>query len=256
MVRSPQKLLLAWLIACLCLPTMGQAELASLLGGSAFQSAGTSLLQKQTRPTGPNAQGGAGSLYSGKGGLGLFAPHPKNIPDITQQASFRFHTPSGLTFQPSAQVLDLISKAEAGKLGYDAVQYGARIKTPRPPTQMTIDEIYTWIAQTPGQPHAIGRYQFIPETLKRLVRDAGINRHEIFSPQVQDILAEALLVEAGIASVTRGQMGRQTFMNNLARIWAGLPNSSGKSHYHGYAGNKATMTWARFDSEMRKIFPS
>jgi hypothetical protein len=44
-------------------------------------------------------------------------------------------------------------------------------------------------------------------------------------------------------------------MNNLAKIWAGLPNSTGKSHYHGYAGNQATMTWARFDAEMAMIFP-
>jgi len=47
-----------------------------------------------------------------------------------------------------------------------------------------------------------------------------------------------------------------TIMNNLAKIWAGLPNSTGKSYYHGHAGNRATMTWARFRAEMEKIFPS
>jgi hypothetical protein len=50
-------------------------------------------------------------------------------------------------------------------------------------------------------------------------------------------------------------MNRHQYMNNLAQIWAGLPTSSGKSHYHGFAGNRATMTWARFDAEMAKIFP-
>ena len=34
---------------------------------------------------------------------------------------------------------------------------------------MTLDEIFAWIAATPGQPHAIGRYQFIPDTLRMLV---------------------------------------------------------------------------------------
>jgi hypothetical protein len=52
-----------------------------------------------------------------------------------------------------------------------------------------------------------------------------------------------------------GKMERHDFMNNLARIWAGLPNSSGKSHYEGYAGNKAVMTWDKFDAEMARIFP-
>ena len=44
-------------------------------------------------------------------------------------------------------------------------------------------------------------------------------------------------------------------MHNLARIWAGLPTASGRSHYHGHAGNRATMTWARFESAMAPIFP-
>ncbi len=44
-------------------------------------------------------------------------------------------------------------------------------------------------------------------------------------------------------------------MNNLAEIWAGLPTTNGKSHYDGYAGNRATMSWAQFDAAMAQIFP-
>ena len=68
-------------------------------------------------------------------------------------------------------------------------------------------------------------------------------------------LADVLLVEAGYHAARSGDMSRTDFMNNLAKIWAGLPNSSGRSHYHGYAGNRASMTWARFDAEMARIFP-
>lgn len=246
-------------ISCLIFlihPGESIAELASLLGGNAFQTGRVSLLVSPHPPAASNVRGGAGSLFAGKGGLGLFAPHPKRETAKLQRANLSLVSPNRLSMGPSAQILDLISKAEAGAKGYDAVQHGARSLPEKPPTHMTIGEIYAWIERTPGQPHAIGRYQFIPETLKRLVNDSGLGVHETFTPQVQDILAEALLMEAGLLSVSRGQMGRQTFMNNLARIWAGLPNSSGKSHYHGYAGNRATMTWARFDSEMSKIFPS
>ncbi|MEL6452578.1 MAG: hypothetical protein AAFQ19_15075, partial [Pseudomonadota bacterium] len=104
------------------------------------------------------------------------------------------------------------------------------------------------------QPHAIGRYQFIPPTLRRLVRQAGIPPKTRFSPQVQDRLADILLAEAGLHAFLAGDMGRTGFMNNLAKIWAGLPNDTGRSHYHGYAGNKATMTWAHFDDHMARIF--
>jgi muramidase (phage lysozyme) len=135
------------------------------------------------------------------------------------------------------------------------VQLGARIRPPKPPTQMTLAEIHVWIRATPGQPHAIGRYQFIPPTLRRLQKQAGVPMEARFSPQVQDALAEILLEEAGLSRMRAGQLTRHAFMNNLAKIWAGLPNSSGRSHYHGYAGNKAVITWAQFDAAMVRIFP-
>ncbi|WP_425342891.1 hypothetical protein [Sagittula salina] len=156
---------------------------------------------------------------------------------------------------PVARLRDLIAAAEAGRAQYDAVQYGARTQPPKPPTQLTIADIYQWIDATPGQPHAIGRYQFIPDTLRGLVRKAGLDVGERFSPTVQDRLADMLLEEAGLTAMREGVMTRRGFMNNLAKIWAGLPNSSGRSHYHGYAGNRATMTWAHFDAQMARIFP-
>ncbi|MEX0365477.1 MAG: hypothetical protein AB3N22_05375 [Ruegeria sp.] len=155
-----------------------------------------------------------------------------------------------------ARLRALIAQAEAGPKGYDAVQYGATISPPRAPTQLTIAEINKWIDDTPGQPHAIGRYQFIPPTLRRLVRQAGIDVDARFSPKVQDRLADILLSDAGLNPFLAGDMDRVTFMNNLAKIWAGLPNQTGKSHYHGYAGNKATMTWTHFDAQMTQIFPA
>lgn len=149
----------------------------------------------------------------------------------------------------------IIGRAESYHDGYDAVQHGARIKPPRRPTQMTIGEIYDWIDATPHQPHAIGRYQFIPKTLRRVVQILGAKRHERFTPKLQDRLADVLLVEAGLDKIKAGALGRREFMFNLAKIWAGLPTPSGRSYYHGFAGNKATVSWAYFDSEMGKIFP-
>lgn len=149
----------------------------------------------------------------------------------------------------------LIGWAEAGQGGYDAVQHGARSRPARPPTRMTIAEIYRWIDRTPGQPHAIGRYQFIPSTLRTLVAELGLSRQARFTPEVQDRLADLLLEDAGFSAFLAGRIGRHRFMENLARIWAGFPTSTGRSYYHGQAGNRAVITWEEFDSHMRRIFP-
>ncbi|WP_084863653.1 hypothetical protein [Salibaculum halophilum] len=153
------------------------------------------------------------------------------------------------------RLLALIARAEAGPADYDAVQHGARVPPPRPPTDLTLGQIDAWIAATPGQPHAIGRYQFIPDTLRRLVRAEGLPRQTVFAPGVQDRLAMILLQEAGLADFRDGTLPRADFMHNLARIWAGLPLPDGRSYYEGHAGNSATMTWADFEGTMREIWP-
>lgn len=136
------------------------------------------------------------------------------------------------------------------------MQYGARIRPDQAPTRLTLGEIYDWIDATPGQPHAIGRYQFIPTTLRRLAAIHGAERRDRFSPELQDALATILLDEAGYGRFASGALEREAFMYNLARIWAGLPLPSGESYYENHAGNSATMTWARFAAGMEQIWPT
>lgn len=243
----------ALLCLCLAAPLPLRAELASLLGGNALQGPRTSLMQKAAKTPLTQNTLRNGSLFKSQGGFGLFAPYPeRSAPGETSTSATLAPYPT----TPAAHIRNIISQAEAGSKGYDAVQYGARKLPPKLPTQMTIAEIYRWIDQTPGQPHAIGRYQFIPATLKRLVKKLALSPNETFDARIQNRLADVLLEEAGLADTTRGDMTRQAFMNNLAKIWAGLPNSTGRSEYDGYAGNRATMTWARFSAEMEKVFPS
>jgi hypothetical protein len=72
---------------------------------------------------------------------------------------------------------------------------------------------------------------------------------------MQDRLADVLLADAGLSAFMNGQISQQRFMNNLAAIWAGLPASSGRSKYHGIAGNHSTVSLAYFRSEIAKIAP-
>ncbi|WP_373355814.1 hypothetical protein [Pseudoroseicyclus sp. CXY001] len=198
------------------------------------------------------ARGRAQSLFIDRDEGSFFAPHAPRVP---VSAPPGLSAPRGGDVQ-AALLRQLIARAEAGPAGYDAVQHGARVRPARAPTAMTLGEIFAWIEATPGQPHAIGRYQFIPATLSRLAGMAGAGPGAAFSPELQDRLADILLAEAGLGAYRAGEITRHQFMNNLARIWAGLPNSSGRSHYDGYAGNAATMSWAAFDQAMVAIFES
>jgi muramidase (phage lysozyme) len=235
------------LLMLLCaVPAVVRAEAFSLLREDTLFGERRALLPRAQTET-PRPSGS--SLFVGVEGKSMFAPFPERAP-VAREVLY-----SGKSGTQVERLRSLIAKAEAGRMGYDAVQYGATVRPSKRPTNMTIAEIYKWIKDTPGQPHAIGRYQFIPPTLRSLVKRLGVSHDTVFSPRIQDQLGDILLVEAGLMEMNKGKMSRHTFMNNLAKIWAGLPNSSGKSHYHGYAGNKATMTWASFDRQMQSIFP-
>ncbi len=243
----PWVLTLLLIVVGLVLPRLVWAETGLLRGARTPLVALTADRATPARPLyGPrqDASQTGPSLFAGASGV--LAPMPARL---SAPLMPRKHATG-----PVAGILDIIARAEAGPSGYDAVQYGARTKPPRPPTRMTLAEIEAWTRDTPGQPHAIGRYQFIPATLRRLTRALELPADTRFTPDIQDRLAERLLMEAGLDRFRAGELGRIAFMNNLARIWAGLPTSSGRSHYHGYAGNKATMSWARFEREMAGLF--
>jgi len=178
-------------------------------------------------------------------------PFERSKPGAERQPYSKWH----LNAQSNSidQLLDLIAFAEAGSKQYNAVHMSAQVLPLAPPTRLTISEIYEWISATPKQHHAIGRYQFIPSTLRSLVRRAGLSKHETFSQTTQDRLARILLRDAGFNKVKAGTLSRERFMDNLAGIWAGLPLKSGHSRYRGIAGNRATISRVFFEAQIRNI---
>lgn len=193
-------------------------------------------------PSGAQKTATTASLFIDRAEGGLFAALPGRLDAPLRRGGTK-----------AARLRDLIARAEAGRAGYDAVQHGARIKPPKRPTDMTLQDIYDWIAATPGQPHAIGRYQFIPSTLKHSAKRLDMPPTTPFSPETQDRLADLLLGDAGLMKVKAGEITQDAFMLNLAKIWAGLPTSSGRSYYDGYAGNKATMDYQAYARRVRGI---
>ncbi|SDY31368.1 hypothetical protein [Citreimonas salinaria] len=218
--------------------------------GGGFPAA-RGILQPVERTGEDDDRPGGPSLFAMLDGASLWQPTPRAGLGLRQGADF-----TGTLAARASRLRDIIAKAEAGRAGFDAVQHGAKIPPPNAPTRMTIAEIYAWIDATPRQPHAIGRYQFIPSTLRALVEALEIDPATRFSPAVQDRLADRLLAQAGMHAFKSGALSRDRFMLNLARIWAGLPTASGKSFYEGYAGNSATMSWQSFETAMADIFPA
>ena len=240
-------LLAVFAVMLACTGVSAQIEMPAATNASLFAKKRGPLIDIVQRGTNQNTQ--VGSLFAGQIGNSLFAPYPAR-PKVGQASGPLYSQGSDI-----AHLRALISAAESRHGGYDAVQYGARIKPPKLPTQMTLGNVFDWINATPGQPHAIGRYQFIPATLRQLVAESGLSDTTPFSPPVQDQLADLLLADAGLDQFRGGQISRREFMQNLAKIWAGLPLASGRSYYEGYAGNKASISWAKFDTEMARIFP-
>jgi len=223
---------LVWLACLLTAVMIGRGHADRFADREPMFAAGRAL--HVARASGPPAP--RGSLFAGRGAGGLLNASPGR--DLLGQAM------SGAPLR--AQLRDLVARAEAGPAGYDAVQAGARHPPPRRPTRMTLRAIFDWIDATPGQHHAIGRYQIIPATLRRLVARAGVGPDTRFGPALQDRLADMLLDDAGLAAVRGGAITRAAFRRNLARVWAGLPTESGRSYYHGVAGNRAVLSYESY----------
>ena len=147
----------------------------------------------------------------------------------------------------------LIEYAESNGSGYDAIHLSAKRLPEQLPTLMTLSDIFEWIRATPGQPHAIGRYQIIPSTLAELTGRLKVPLGTRFSPDVQDEFAAGLFRTAGLSEWLSGTVTDETFMDNLARIWAGLPLESGLSAYDGKSGNRATITREEFRQTLLQV---
>ena len=66
-------------------------------------------------------------------------------------------------------------------------------------------------------------------------------------------LAAELFRTAGLSEWLSGAVTDDTFMDNLARIWAGLPLASGLSAYDGTSGNRATITREAFRQALLQV---
>lgn len=96
-----------------------------------------------------------------------------------------------------------------------------------------------------GWLYAVGRYQFIPKTLRYAVRVSGVSYSDKFTPDTQDKLFAALLnhKRPAVGSYIRGEHSNKNWaLNELAREWASVEYRYGRGYYDGYAGNRAKIS--------------
>lgn len=145
---------------------------------------------------------------------------------------------------PEDRMIRFIQRYEAGAGGYDAVWSGSAVPLPRPPTQMTVCEVRDWQIRAAGKQAstAIGLYQFVGGTLRRVLGLLNLPCDQKFDAKTQDQLGMALLFEGGWSEFKAGAMTIEDFGYELAGTWAAFPApygpDRGYSRYRGIAGNR------------------
>jgi hypothetical protein len=165
-----------------------------------------------------------------------------------------------------APLLDLIAGGEGG---VSSANRGRAGDTPgglkailgKNAEETTIREILA--AQANGQLFAVGTYQFIPSTLKSLVKQSQISLDSYFTKAIQDRLA-ILILENKRPQVGKFLSGKNTNINEaaqeLAREFASIglayPEAGrrvGESRYSGLAGNAASISPAQVKSALNLV---
>jgi hypothetical protein len=119
--------------------------------------------------------------------------------------------------------------------GYDLpFGYGRYLQPSKPISQMTFQELGDFqrrqVNATKGTfnntnegTSAVGRYQFIGPTLENLKNRLGYKDTDVFSPEVQDRLFDALMEEQGLQELSAGLITPEEFQEKLSSQFAGIP---------------------------------
>ncbi|MCE6959564.1 hypothetical protein LAZ40_10905 [Cereibacter sphaeroides] len=142
-------------------------------------------------------------------------------------------------------MLILLGRVE-GPDGYNTISYSSDMSLTKPLTQMTLQEVLDFqdrMVRNGAASSAIGKYQFIRDTLAELIEIHDLDPTIHFDRRMQDYLARIKMQDCGFydPKLSDIEVG-----NCLARTWAALPvltgSKRGRSYYHGTAGNKSRVS--------------
>ena len=151
-------------------------------------------------------------------------------------------------------LLDLIAGPES-RGNYNA-WYGEAAQDRVDLSALTVDQVRDLQADLvrANGGSAIGRYQFLDDSLDGLVKRMGLSGNERFTPALQDRMAVQLARDAGMEDWIGGRISDERFAENLSQVWAGLPrDASNESYYAGIQSNRATVDWNTVVASLRGI---
>lgn len=143
---------------------------------------------------------------------------------------------------------DLLARGEGD---YDSVNRGYAGDTPqglsalvdKPSEQLTVGEVINlqrrWVI------YAVGRYQFIPVTLRFAVAMSRVKTTDKWTQETQDRLMAALVLykRPAIGAYLRGDHNYIGWaLDELAREWASVEYRYGRGYYDHVGGNRAHIT--------------
>lgn len=153
---------------------------------------------------------------------------------------------------------DLIAKGEGD---YNSVNRGYAGDTPggiqrltgktfdNYTVQQVMDFQHSWL-------FAVGRYQFIPRTLRYAVAMSEVSGSDMFTPETQDKLMAALVLykRPAVGAYLRGDHTNLAWaLNELAKEWASIEYSHGRGFYDHIGGNRAHVSRAEVSAVLQTI---
>lgn len=142
------------------------------------------------------------------------------------------------------EILDFIARYESAG-DYNIISGGRSVPEL---TKMSITDVVNFqnrlIREKRTPSSAVGRYQYIRDSLLMVVNQMGINpNNTLFDQRTQDAIATYdLRRRAQLDSWLEGKISDEVFLNRIAKIWAGIPTTGGLSAYHNVGNNKAGIS--------------
>lgn len=140
------------------------------------------------------------------------------------------------------QLLDFIARYESGG-NYEIILGGKTINGLTKATLNDVFQLQDAMRAKGMESTAVGRYQYIQSTLQNTAKQMGLDPSKtVFDEKTQDSIAIQTLRSIGLDQWLDGKMDDGAFLNKVAKVWAGIPTTSGASAYQGVGSNKAGTT--------------
>ena len=127
---------------------------------------------------------------------------------------------------------------------YDKLNGGGKLRG-KQPTEMTIREVMreqlSWRNWPNSASSAIGKYQFVRDSLNDRKRQINADVTELFDQSMQDRLCNKSLELRGFNRWWNNTMTDRTFLYHLAGEWASLPDPATDRSRHGNVANNKSL---------------